>query len=453
MPTPDAYAIAPGMDRCDTCFFRSKDGQSCEKHGMGVADGYAPNMKCDEFAPRSSGQYYKEDNKGEGTPAVLPDGGSIMPLSQRITGVEIFRVGEWNGHKYTSKDLDLILAAFPKVGYKPPVKLGHDEDPTAPAYGWVENLRREGDVLVADFADVPDDLVEQIKERRYDAVSSELYHNLTRDGEKFPRALRAVAILGAHPPGVSDLKSLRDAVAGFAVDGATFWSCDLPREARKDEMPVPGGGAPAGDAAGAELTLKLQEAADKIAALEAKLTEREKATEGASTAALLINQLQEKVQFLEEQRQKDAAETRRMRIKEVVDDCRVPALRKHLQALAELATAGDDAQTRTVNFAIGDGADAKAVPTDAMEVIRDFVSRLNQRVNTLFREGVKGGDTAVRTFEEGHGEDAGQAIMAKISAYVASHPGIDMATAQKAVFADPANRELVQRYNFASLPE
>jgi hypothetical protein len=126
-----------------------------------------------------------------------------------IANVEIFRVGRWNSDDYSVQDLDDMVRNFPLVGFQVPLKIGHAEKSGGRAYGWVRNLRRVGDKLIADFTDIGSDLFRVIKQRGYDQVSSEIFWNLERNGRKFRRVLRAVALLGAEVPGVSGLAPLR----------------------------------------------------------------------------------------------------------------------------------------------------------------------------------------------------------------------------------------------------
>lgn len=141
-----------------------------------------------------------------------------------ILGAEIMRVGTWNGNKFTSKDLEDIATAAPDVGYVPPLKVGHDESIGARAWGWVQNIRLAGEKLVADLMDIPESLAATIKERGYDQLSAEIYLDLDRDGKKFRRALKAVALLGAEVPAVSGLKPLRELFHG--VQAAEIWYAD-----------------------------------------------------------------------------------------------------------------------------------------------------------------------------------------------------------------------------------
>jgi len=134
-----------------------------------------------------------------------------------IKGVEIFKTGVHNGDTYKVDDLRSMIAAADKVGFLPPLKLGHMDDADTKkllkkegmaAFGWVKNLRVEGQKLLADFTDVPRRLGELIKKGAYKRVSAEIYWNYKRGASTFPRALKAVALLGAEIPAITDLKDV-----------------------------------------------------------------------------------------------------------------------------------------------------------------------------------------------------------------------------------------------------
>ena len=130
-----------------------------------------------------------------------------------IDGVEIFKTGKWNGDKYTEKDLDEMEKSFKEIGQeiKPYLKLGHNKSQKLlasdgmPAAGWVANVRREGQSLVADFKNMPKKIYELIKKGAYGRMSSEIYWNLKHAGKDYKRVLKAVALLGADTPAVSSL--------------------------------------------------------------------------------------------------------------------------------------------------------------------------------------------------------------------------------------------------------
>jgi hypothetical protein len=133
-----------------------------------------------------------------------------------LNNVEIFRVGRWRGNKTveaTPALLDQIVGNFHQLnakvsGYGVPVKLGHSDAVGAPAFGWMSDLQRVGDVLVADFSDVDPAIVDAIGKRRYNSVSIELYPVVNYSGKIFENVLGGVALLGAEWPAVKGLKPL-----------------------------------------------------------------------------------------------------------------------------------------------------------------------------------------------------------------------------------------------------
>lgn len=133
---------------------------------------------------------------------------------KRLEGVEIFAVGTWNYQKFTREDLQDIArntsALMAKSNHRPPLKLAHDpEQPLAGeegdlALGWAENLRVQGDKLLADFANVPDIVAQAIDATLLRGVSVEM-----RYIEEFGWVLTAVALLGADLPAVKTIQDLQ----------------------------------------------------------------------------------------------------------------------------------------------------------------------------------------------------------------------------------------------------
>jgi hypothetical protein len=137
-----------------------------------------------------------------------------------LQGVEIFAAGNHRGKEYTRRDLDDMVQNFQRfsVGDKPllevPAVLGHEENQELldrtdlPAAAWCKKIYRDGDVLKADFADVPRVIRRLIQGRRYKHVSSEVYDE-PPDGVPggSGKMLRRVAFLGGDIP---QLKSLAD---------------------------------------------------------------------------------------------------------------------------------------------------------------------------------------------------------------------------------------------------
>lgn len=130
-----------------------------------------------------------------------------------IEGVEIFKAGTWNGDKYSNDDLDEMEQSFNEIGatVKPYLKLGHNKDQKLlasdgmPAAGWVTNVRRKGDSLLADFKGMPKKIYQLIDKKAYGRMSSEIYWNLKANDKTHKRVLKAVALLGANTPAVTTL--------------------------------------------------------------------------------------------------------------------------------------------------------------------------------------------------------------------------------------------------------
>jgi polyhydroxyalkanoate synthesis regulator phasin len=127
-----------------------------------------------------------------------------------IGPIEVFRAGTWNGDTYSVDDLDEMVRAFRALPIKPVVKIGHVDEPDAPAYGVVTDLRRRGEVLYATLR-VPREVAEAIRNLHYPQVSAEILWDVERDGKKYRRVLQAVALLGAHLPAV-DLRPAFEAI-------------------------------------------------------------------------------------------------------------------------------------------------------------------------------------------------------------------------------------------------
>lgn len=275
-----------------------------------------------------------------------------------INGVEVFRVGTWNKDTYTRDDLEAMVKAFDKVGFRPPVKLGHKEESGSPAYGWVKSLRRVGDKLVADLQDIPKKIYDAIKKRQFDTVSSEVYWNLDRNGTKFPRALKAIALLGAEIPAVSGLAPLRTTVASLPTmsgDGRVL-SYTFKTEVKMAEN---------------ELTVEqLQAKLDEANAALKSFTESGVTPDTAKAMKETIDTLTRKHAEGEERERKRTVDA-------LVARCTVPALRPHLTMIYDLLTK----EPKTVSFKQGD----KEIK-DPVAVVDAMVEHLNKMTRSLFKQ-------------------------------------------------------------------
>jgi len=135
---------------------------------------------------------------------------------KEIKGVEIFSAGIWNGDEYTTDHIDEMVRAFDATSEtaRPYLKLGHNDDQELtkadgmPAAGWIGRIYREGEKLVADFIDIPNKIYELIENKSYRNVSSEIFFDVKTKGGSFDLMLKAVSLLGADTPAVSNLADI-----------------------------------------------------------------------------------------------------------------------------------------------------------------------------------------------------------------------------------------------------
>lgn len=130
---------------------------------------------------------------------------------------EIFSVGEWNGETFHVVDLEEIARNFALLRevIKPPLKFGHDVKQTLlgqedgdPALGWVETVWVQGEKLFARFRQVPFIVCQSVYAGRYRSISAEIDLDYRHEGRSLGKVLKAVALLGADLPAVTNLRDL-----------------------------------------------------------------------------------------------------------------------------------------------------------------------------------------------------------------------------------------------------
>jgi hypothetical protein len=184
------------------------NGGTVNKKALASIESYATQNNQPEIASAAHDALAKINAKSDMSEGE-PD------TSGTLKNVEVFKVGTWSGSKkvaVTSAMLDEIVQNFATInqvpGYGVPFKLGHLTLPGSPAYGWMSDLTRVGDTLVADFSDMDPAIVDAVRAKRYNSVSVELYPTVSFGGKTFKNVLGGVAALGAEWPAVKGLKPL-----------------------------------------------------------------------------------------------------------------------------------------------------------------------------------------------------------------------------------------------------
>lgn len=283
-----------------------------------------------------------------------------------IRNVEIFRAGTWNGDEFTVEDLDDMIANFSRAGFQVPVKLGHTRAEDAPAVGWISALRRVGDKLIADIKDIPEEVFQKISGRAFDQVSSEIIFNAKRAGETFKRLLSGVALLGAHIPAVSGLKPIRESEFFKEAEWSALNTYTLSDHGENDM---------ADDVKKLREQLEAEQKAKKE--LEQRVSELEANQDDGS--ALELKKMREQLEHMQRQQARQRETMQAELIETKAKSLKLPALRDHVRALMQLATADDE---RTVQFSTGEGKERKTSDERPVAVIDDLIDRLNGMVES-----------------------------------------------------------------------
>ncbi len=116
----------------------------------------------------------------------------------------IFNTGrhtDWLGREkdWTLEDLEKIKFNFESKKLNSPITIGHIKT-FSPAYGWVDELKIEGDKLYASFKDLVPEFVEACKKGLFKERSISLDKDLN---------LRHIAFLGAQAPAIKGLEQFQ----------------------------------------------------------------------------------------------------------------------------------------------------------------------------------------------------------------------------------------------------
>jgi len=228
--------------------------------------------------------------------------------------------------RLTREHFDRLVQAYDPDKHEAPLVIGHPKE-NAPAYGWVKRIKREGGDLLAQYAQVPDELRRAVDNGRYKKKSLSLYPDGT---------LRHVGLLGAVPPAIKGLGNVTLADNGEATT-ITFDFGEQPPE------PPDGPGKEEDD-----MDLK-----DKVKELEEKLqTETQARQDAEAKAEEAANKAREFETSFAETRAAQAKAARESKADALVQDGRLlPAEREQVLAFAEQLEAG----TEEFCFSEGEG--------------------------------------------------------------------------------------------------
>ena len=264
--------------------------------------------------------------------------------------IEVFKTGTWtdsagNTRTWKEEDLDKIAASYNPAEHEAPVVIGHPKD-NAPAYGWVEALKREGNVLKAKLKQLVPEFVEMVKKGMFKKRSISLYPDLK---------LRHIGFLGAQPPAVKGLADVQ-----FGEGEASEIETEFAAPTTPQKTPV--------NQNQGSIMDPLKEFQEKLSALEAKLAEYQEALKKKDAD---LEATRQKIQQLE-------AAKRRMEYENFVDglinDGKILPANKDLVIvfMETMEGAGE------FEFAEGDSIVKKPL----VDVFKEFLNHLPAKVHT-----------------------------------------------------------------------
>jgi ribosomal protein S24E len=187
-----------------------------------------------------------------------------------------FKSGTHNGRTYSESDLDRLVSNFyslqPQV--KPVLKLGHGgqkflRDEGYPAAGWIDKLKKVGQVLYADIKNIPKRIYELLKSKAYQRPSAEIYADFQDDkGQKYGLTLSAIALLGADIPAIKSLPDI-EALFNNEVFTSVIACYNENFDRNKGGLIMADDPKPTTEQEIAKLQAELKSKADRVAKLEA----------------------------------------------------------------------------------------------------------------------------------------------------------------------------------------
>lgn len=210
---------------------------------------------------------------------------------------KIFRTGTWNGVKIDNQFLDKMVENYHllKASFEPCLKAGHKVADHSKffgelAAGWVQELRRVGEWIVARFAYPKEIYSKYIKTGMLRHKSCEVIPNFVRNGKEYGPVLTGVALLGISTPALNDLGAVQ---LPFSEEAQAVLSLEV--DCGGDEMSVEEKKVFEDKIAGLEAEKK--SFAEKFAALEAEKKAGEEKMM-ALTAQIRAREAQTKAQAL-----------------------------------------------------------------------------------------------------------------------------------------------------------
>jgi hypothetical protein len=152
--------------------------------------------------------------------------------------IEVFRAGKYPQGSFTEDDVAEMANNYDPNIHEAPITLDHNDK--GPAYGWVEQLKVRGGVLLAKFKQVSDSLKKLVSSGQYKKRSAEIYPTFDATGGKYLRAVSFVTVpqVKGLQPAFGDTLKFSDTKGEYQT--LSFSDDETPKE-HKPDMSKEGG--------------------------------------------------------------------------------------------------------------------------------------------------------------------------------------------------------------------
>ena len=334
-------------------------------------------------------------------------------------GIEIIKVGNWNGDEYTLEHLNSMVVAHEERVYNAGLKLGHNKTQKAlklfldgmPRFGNCERLYIQNDTLIGDFKDIPKKLGKVLEAKAFPMKSAEIYFNFQHKGKMHDRVLKAIALFGDNVPaceGLSDVVEIYDQEEKVAssIDKVEYRVYDINGNKKPEEV---------NKMTEAEMKALEQAKADKEQ-VESLLKKSNDEVEKLKTE----NEVLRKAKDAEESKLKELREkeTDAVIVKTVEGLLKSKIKSEAVGAFVSICKALSAREEKVSSYTLKDGVLVKGEEVFTLETFLKFVESIpeNPEIVKMFTEGASNEGVAN---ESGKSED--EILSDKVDAYLREH--------------------------------
>lgn len=249
--------------------------------------------------------------------------------------------------QWTEKDLDKIVETYDPKKHEAPIVIGHPKS-NAPAFGWIEKLKRVGDTLYALPKQLANEFVEMVNKGLFKKRSISLYP----DG-----SLRHIGFLGAQPPAVKGLPDVefKDDDRSATIEGEQFTDLDEADDKKSDN----------------EKIKELQKQIDSYQKQLSDMTTKEREFEQLQTkyAEIIVEKNRLEAELSKQKRESEEKDFEEYLDKAISDGKLLPKMKEHFSKIYKVLYL-------TPEYEFSEG-----VKTQSVDVIKEFIESMPRLID------------------------------------------------------------------------